>query len=814
MYRKIDIITEKYRSASRSEQILSGIVESLNYLLEKRSLQTTSTEPFTNISLQTLCEFIEEDWDSLIQLSEDEINEVRLFFAGIIDAVHTDEISGEIHFTDMFRTTDESTGKSAYGRSSAFVGFPGISGIERTGKSEYMTEGRYYALQSEFLANIVIEDSNEFERKILAMNPQPGVDHLRMFLPICDDRFEARNIEESLLQSIESIQTELDYNFPLNYLIKRVEDITDKDSLSQIVSQIEDFLIFNNWRNSHDFLWYTIDQLREMINSDVLINYIKRQLIEFIKKIKSFYRYRGVINLPVRVRRDIIKVKQIYLNNYDQPQNLLQIHNVLGMPMQYTQTSTAEIWHRALGLETSIQVFKQTKPMSGGLSFIQIMSRLYQIYTDTKDMLSSHGATWRMQVLDRRMQSLFKPYLSTSRDNALSPKERELLVNERREELYDFYHEQYSRLGEISDLLLTQSGLSANYIAVVKAIKLVKNNGFKPKIYEISGWYFENKLNHDDSVDYECKNIAEANILLCSIDPNNPQIDGNQADYHSQSRQQVVEFVELAMDNPNEVFVVVFDTTSSLHNTIGIDWANLPKNLVIIITTSMTKHQRGRQNQFFGSLVQYGGTRVNTSTEEEIIGATLLDSSVYMYPRVTVEEAKSIDQIRRSQMIRLRDVAYEEYESMNVPPAFRWEIEVYNCYCYVIPPKVIRTLQEILKEGQLSGYLNQFYIQHLNAFPIRDAINNIISSYWSPNNQLISRPPVDKGDSFGTLTARSTVLEVSHRRMHFATVRIAAGLNIPIEEFMQFAQSFSSELVRYYLDNYQLYEQLSRTIES
>lgn len=115
--------------------------------------------------------------------------------------------------------------------------------------------------------------------------------------------------------------------------------------------------------------------------------------------------------------------------------------------------------------------------------------------------------------------------------------------------------------------------------------------------------------------------------------------------------QKLLKFIENAYDNPNKTLFLVIDITTYLNLDLNTFlWKEIPNNLVIIKTYSLTKHQRWDTNYFLWGIALYGKEHISFWDE---IQSTLswkwydiTSDQIIAYPRLRHSEIeKNIENI-------------------------------------------------------------------------------------------------------------------------------------------------------------------------
>ncbi len=255
--------------------------------------------------------------------------------------------------------------------------------------------------------------------------------------------------------------------------------------------------------------------------------------------------------------------------------------------------------------------------------------------------------------------------------------------NKRNEEFYrrnyGFEHPVFGQ----AEMTLTRSGASANETAIF-ALAWYTNR--QPKTYALPGWYYENRHSLDYIFD-EVSDPKDARAFFINAEPNVPvkSLLGGK-DYHKTRDLLIADVVNRARKSPNEEYYMVLDKTTDMNWKPFVHYTDLPKNLIIIETASLTKHQRGERKHFFGAMWTYGPKNLQKFIEDSLVytrGTLAIDNIVHV-PRITPSEIqRNIEVIKEKQAVFSRGFI----EGMgDMPEEYRWELENHNYFTYLMPP--------------------------------------------------------------------------------------------------------------------------------
>jgi hypothetical protein len=235
---------------------------------------------------------------------------------------------------------------------------------------------------------------------------------------------------------------------------------------------------------------------------------------------------------------------------------------------------------------------------------------------------------------------------------------------------------------------LTRSGVSANETAIRLARTIA---GPDARAYLHPGWYYENAA----SVDRVFSIVGipeEANVLFLSLLPCVPEalmrkgaISQDRASLWMPELEALQRFLRRARRKRHEPHVLVLDKTSNLLFSVNADAGSIPRNLTVIETASLTKHQRGAKNYFFGLIAVRGKPALrdilDTALAKEY--SRLTPFGLVHLPRLTTSEISR----QRAHLEALNKTFGEAFDStqegLPVPLASR--VEVHGPFVYLLP---------------------------------------------------------------------------------------------------------------------------------
>ncbi len=327
----------------------------------------------------------------------------------------------------------------------------------------------------------------------------------------------------------------------------------------------------------------------------------------------------------------------------------------------------------------------------------------------------------------------------------------------------------------IPQIFFTRSGLSANAVALFLAKQIL---GDDLRVSTLDGWYYES----DPPETWMKAQSKEANLLLAGLEPNPPQFERDENGYLKYRDNEIHDFLSNATLHPDQQFVLIADKTVCLTDQRYLSKKNLPLNVLVIETASITKHQRGARANFYGTLAVWGNLDTSlVDTAITAVGGNLTPDAVFALPRLTRSE------IERNlvKMKKLAAVFEEEFDKAqeNTPPSRRWQWQHYSCYGFILPPK------EILEK---CGKGEKQYSWFINSSGVKSATNSFI--YEHPEYLI------DKGDSFGLTQTRITpfgipYLSESQEHPMVSFLRVGFGTHTPEGQMREFARYLSKMIV-------------------
>lgn len=355
---------------------------------------------------------------------------------------------------------------------------------------------------------------------------------------------------------------------------------------------------------------------------------------------------------------------------------------------------------------------------------------------------------------------------------------------------------------------ITRSGVSANEVAFHLAKRLLENSDMNYTASDFSGWYFENPL----SPHFNSSSVSGARIFCVNNDPT-VFIDENlitDPDIYDKRRDEKIhEFLTNARRNFRSTYILIYDATT---NPFWSYQETMPKNVLLIKTISMTKHQRGGQHFFgvFGWEIVPGNDKI--SITDEMIQESMNQSMA----NPTAETCVQFPLIRRSEiqtnLTRIRELEEEFIETFARTKAYTegWRIYRSAMSMFLIPPlEPIRTFVAAMPRDVPQSPLGKYPYEHLSyALFDTDLLLNkgfLISTIDITDQVEKDKLPfvVERSDSFGfpytavnmgTLRIKFDPHDSTAYFLLTSVIRIHPGYENTTEEMNMLAQTISHSI--------------------
>lgn len=193
----------------------------------------------------------------------------------------------------------------------------------------------------------------------------------------------------------------------------------------------------------------------------------------------------------------------------------------------------------------------------------------------------------------------------------------------------------YDEMMGLPEVFLTNSWVWANNTIISLLWEYVPN---------IRNWY-EHDFYRENVGDLKWKTLltGTTQVFLASPSILHPYAGETQASFQADLKQKLLRFLENAHFHPKKPFFLVVDVTTNLNLDLQEFLGEyIPKNLMIIKTFSLTKHQRGDTNYFLGGMALYGKLTHNFWEEvQEHLGSKWYELNAHQtiaYPRLRHSE--------------------------------------------------------------------------------------------------------------------------------------------------------------------------------
>lgn len=349
--------------------------------------------------------------------------------------------------------------------------------------------------------------------------------------------------------------------------------------------------------------------------------------------------------------------------------------------------------------------------------------------------------------------------------------------------------------GDMPDLTLpTRSGVSALRLALLIADNIAGDQMKRNMaVHFCPGYYYEgNRLvgmhQKFDIVD----DVSMANILCVNHQPSDPK--QNELDYAQLAENKIRSFINLATEQPESTFFLVYDATldpsCSIHDFIQA----MPRNLILIKAASLTKHQLGQSNTTSGIVWVWGhGHDLSTTLSQTLVEsqATLLPYNSITFPLVTPAQIKRRIEFM-SHTIESISLEFDQLQLI-IPAEYRWKLLKTNMYFFLIPP--MRTLLHKLSDAlkipaeEMTDWKNYFQLVSLGK-----QLKDLLEPHQDID-ELIASGNVADADSFGMLDTRVTTFRRSGL-FHNNIYRIAPSIHFDSQQHHHLMTMLSNFVTR------------------
>lgn len=352
-------------------------------------------------------------------------------------------------------------------------------------------------------------------------------------------------------------------------------------------------------------------------------------------------------------------------------------------------------------------------------------------------------------------------------------------LQERHERLEKFYCRNFGHEHPVygsPKVVLTRSGVGANLLATRLAQALGPGTGISRAI---PGWYYET-LGDIRETSLVRKSLGVGDVFYLNAEPNDPNAtDWVKEDWGSYREKVIRRAIEEALKNPQDEIFLVIDRTTDLNWDYSCLLKKAPKNLYLIETASLTKHQRGEKNFFFGVVWLYGPDLLEKHLPSSVALSTLeLDEySLAFFPEVTTGQIEKRQNTVRDQLLNFENEV--NHQMARLPAPLRWTVEKYNCFGYLKPPTAALMAEFEAKFCQRFGNdLTDKTRQMIRSYAINSFIGAFLPLWSEKLSEALKKSGIVGADSFGLSEDRYTflTLESPHTNTQISTLRISPGI--------------------------------------
>lgn len=253
---------------------------------------------------------------------------------------------------------------------------------------------------------------------------------------------------------------------------------------------------------------------------------------------------------------------------------------------------------------------------------------------------------------------------------------------------------------------VTRSCVATNQaVAAAVARMLHVSRDQKPMAEVVNNWYYENVPGLMQMFD-EADDDSQTQALFINLEPNfaAEEMHTNYAEVVTSS---IKDHIARARYQPDLPFFMVIDKTSNLLFQSFAQKQDLPANLTIVETASLSKHQRNGRHFFFGMVQCWGSQEFKNILDEELThsSAEITPLGVVHFPRVTrAEIATNLGIVRTNG--KIFEDAWNAAQA-GVPEHLKWKVFRYNYYAYLMPPTG-EYIKEMEKHDTLPPYVGNF----------------------------------------------------------------------------------------------------------
>lgn len=324
---------------------------------------------------------------------------------------------------------------------------------------------------------------------------------------------------------------------------------------------------------------------------------------------------------------------------------------------------------------------------------------------------------------------------------------------------------------------LFNSGTAANE-AAIRALA-VHLNGQAAYIH--TNWYSENVPTAEKLLT-QTEELHSAKALLISTEPTSFYVSA----FDQPVAQTTRKFALQAHNNPHQTYHLLLDVTTSPSQFLAqlIEPIDIPSNLTLIKTASLTKHQAGAKGYFFGvacSSCHHLAREIEK--EQEAVGGGLLDNQILYFPRPFLWRGESM-----AMMLDIRDIISEHCLSLsklrpaNTSSITTWSVVPHTYFCFITPPRDF--IEDIVQVMQArTDDPAPLHMQAINEH-IASVVRRVVGDVARPENSF----GVRMGQSFGLADTRivfqSNISKVGQTKFLLKPPRISPGFLTSLSELL------------------------------
>lgn len=302
------------------------------------------------------------------------------------------------------------------------------------------------------------------------------------------------------------------------------------------------------------------------------------------------------------------------------------------------------------------------------------------------------------------------------------------------------------------ETILTRSGVSANETAFYLASMLTRGNASNyRRSYIHPGFYFENKPLIENHC-YLSSTPESSNVFYVSDQPSYPLVGVREQEYEVSVNTLLQNVVASAEDHSDQVYVVVYDKTYDVNAKVLSDTPNLPPNIRVIETASLSKLQRGGRNFFYGTVFNWAPSEEQKFLAEAraMSKGVPFPETVVHFPHITPNEVHRDIANKRSFACKLKDY----WKSLGIEHV---DLATYNYFAYFYPShNLISDSGPVISPSGWRDYWGQLESDLFEA---------------------CRGPGLENGDSFGLKSARLSVpVDTEWLRDNILTNYLSPGL--------------------------------------